>query len=384
MKGRKSVGSEDRDLIRRLLDATPDGPTSPAPPPVAPPPTPPEPEGATFLVHDQDWDHREDRSAVSRAAAAASDAGRRGLDRLRHPAERDFRTARLAIFAIAVIGALAGFGIALVQLLNDPLAEAHVYYEAAARLNAGQPLYPVGVDPSSNLAYRYPPLLGLVLRPLALLPYEWFALGWEIVVVGSFALLVRHVGVRSQRTWLAIGLLGIPIGWALSIAQAQVPMTLLMAIGQPWSVALAANLALFPALLALWWIGRRDWQATIAFVFWMVLLGLAQVVLEPGGSGAFLRTIGLSEVGNVNNISPFAVSPELWAALVAAGVAATLVLSRTRWGWPAAVTMATLASPRLLIYMLTGLLASLREPKQANLEEPEARPWLRVSGSGRH
>ena len=48
----------------------------------------------------------------------------------------------------------------------------------ATRLNAGQPLYaqPAGVDEAAF--YRYPPLLAIVFRPLALLPFEAAAAVW--------------------------------------------------------------------------------------------------------------------------------------------------------------------------------------------------------------
>ena len=45
-----------------------------------------------------------------------------------------------------------------------------------------------------------------------------------------------------------------------AIGQAQVPMTLLMALATPWAIAFATNLKLFPALLAVWWLGRREWR----------------------------------------------------------------------------------------------------------------------------
>ena len=379
MERSEPAGSGDSELIRRLLDLTPD--TEPAPPrePAEPPGSTLEPEGATLI--DDDWDERGSRVLLSQASAIASRVGQERVTSV-EPGLR--HAARLALFALAVVGALAGLGVAWLHLTSDPLADARAYYNAAVRLNLGQPLYPPGIDPGSNLAYLYPPLLAIVLRPLALLPYEWFALLWEALVVASFAALLWRLGVRSQRTWLAVGILGIPIGWALGVAQAQVPMTLLLSIGQPWSIALAANLKLFPVLAALWWIGRRDYQATIAFILWLAILGLAQLLLEPAGTLDFLRTVGLGQLGEVRNVSPYALSPALWVTLVLAGIALALLLARTRWGWPAAVALATLASPRLLLYMFSGLLAALRQPSQANLPEPVPRPWLMVSGGGRH
>lgn len=280
--------------------------------------------------------------------------------------------ASLLVFAAAVIGALAGLGVAWMHVVGDPLADAHAYYEAATRLNNGQPLYPANLDPNGNHIYLYPPLLAIALRPLALLPFEWFALAWELIVVGAFVALVRYLGVRRRATWLAIGLLGVPIGWALTIAQAHVPMTLLLALGQPWSIAIAANLKLTPVLIAIFWLGRRDFQSFFAFLVWTGLLVLAQILLAPDATFAYFQAIGFDEVGQVRNISPYAQSPVLWVGLVLVGALVTLALARTKWGWAAAVTFATLSPPRLLIYMLTGLLAALRAPRPVGEPDSDA------------
>jgi len=279
----------------------------------------------------------------------------------------------LVIFALAIIGGLLGLGIVWIHLTTDPIADARAYYDAATRLNHGQPLYPPDIDPSTNLVYLYPPLLAIALRPLALLPFEVFRLVWEAIVLISFALLVRQLG-GGRRVWTAIGLLGIPIGWALTVGQAHVPMTLLLAIGQPWSIAVATNIKLFPAVIALWWIGRRDFESFIAFVLWLGIIALASFVLEPAGTLAFLQGgVGVAQLGDVRNISPYAWgSPILWSVFVLVGALVTVALARTRWGWAAAVTYATLASPRLLVYMLTGLLAAVRQPRVAGEPDPDA------------
>ena len=271
------------------------------------------------------------------------------------------RAGRLALFALAVIGGLAGVYELWIHLMSDPIADARAYYDAATRLNHGQALYPATADPNVADFFRYPPLLAVVLRPAALLPYSWFALLWEAAMVVALWATIRQLG-GGRRTWIAVGLLGIPIGWAIGIGQAQVLVTYLMAVGQPWSIALGGQLKLFPILVAVWWLGRRDWQAVGAVVGWTLILVLAEVVLEPTGSRAFLGIIGPDQVGNVRNISPYAVSPLLWAGLALAGAVAAVLLAPTKWGWPAAVALATLAPPRLLVYMLMSLLAATREP----------------------
>ena len=265
-------------------------------------------------------------------------------------------------FALAVIGALAGVAILWLHLTTDPLVDVHAYYEAAARLNAGHPLYPPHQDVNGPFAYFYPPLFAILFRPLALLSFDAAAAIWEAVVIASFVVTVWWIGPRRGETWLAIGMLGLPIGWSLAIGQAQVPLTLLTVIGAPWSIALAANLKLFPALIALWWIGRREWRKLGVFAAWIAGLALLQLVLAPQATIDFLASLTLNEVGAVRNYSPYAVSPLAWGLLGVAGVGGVLQLAPTRWGWGAAVVLSVVSTPRLLTYMLMTILSALRVP----------------------
>jgi hypothetical protein len=321
-------------------------------------------EGEAQVVVEAWDDEIPQPSRTDEMAAAMRQAG----ERMR-PATR--RMLYLIWFAGAVLGAAAGLAVAYMHLVGDPLNDARAYYDAAARLNAGTTLYPDGIDPSSNRIYLYPPLLAMLLRPLALLPFEWFAALWELVVVISFVLLIRVLGARRKETWLAIGVLGVPIGWALTIAQAHIPMTLLIAMGQPWTIALAANIKLFPALIALWWLGRREFEAVAAFMMWSALFVLAQVLVDANNAFAYFQQIGFEQIGEVRNFSPYVLSPVIWASLLAVGAIATLALARTRWGWPVAVAFATLAPPRLLVYMLTSLVAMVRQPRLAHEPDPD-------------
>ncbi len=235
---------------------------------------------------------------------------------------RAVHLAGLGVFALAVVGALVGIGALWMHLVGDPLADVRAYYDAGTRLNAGLPLYPAVADPNVAEFYRYPPLLAIAFRPLALLPFPVAAATWEAVVLASLAATLWWVGLRRRETWLAVGILGLPIAWCVAIGQAQVPLTFLTAIGAPWSIALAANLKLFPALVALWWIGRRSWRALAEFAAWAAGLALLQLVLAPQATLDFLGSLTLEQVGEVRNISPYAASPLLWAGLVlVAGIA---------------------------------------------------------------
>ena len=165
------------------------------------------------------------------------------------PATR--RRIRYILIGAAVLGAIIGLDTLVLHLRVDPLADVRAYYDAGARLNAGQPLYVQPATTDDAAFYRYPPLLAIAFRPLALLPFEVAAAIWEVVVVVSFGLTVVRLGIRQERTWLLLGWLAPAIAWSIAIGQAQVPITLLLAIGSPLAVALAANLKLLPALVAI-------------------------------------------------------------------------------------------------------------------------------------
>jgi len=268
------------------------------------------------------------------------------------------------VAAVALVGAVAGIVTFAYYFVRDPLVDVHAYWEAGARLNAGQPLYPAGADPDVASYYRYPPLLAILFRPLALLPFPVAAAIWEVAVIGSLVLTIRRLGRDRPRTWQAVGILGVAIGWAVAIGQAQVPVTWLVALGSPWAVAAAGNIKLFPWLVALYWVGRRDGRALALFAAWAAGLVLLQLVLEPANTIAFLRLLAFDQVGKVENLSPYAVSPILWAGLCLAGVVLVLRLAPSRWGWASAVTLSVLVMPRLMTYMLMTLLAGLRAPSE--------------------
>jgi hypothetical protein len=276
----------------------------------------------------------------------------------------------LILFALAVVGALFGVAIFLRQITTDPLADVRAYYGAATRLNAGLPLYPERQDVNGPTAYFYPPLFAMLFRPLALLPIELAAAIWGTIVLLSFLATLWLLGIRRRATWLAVGILGVPIGFTLAVAQAHALVTLLLTIGSPFGIALAANIKLFPLLAGVWFVGRRDWSRFRTLALWTAGLIAVQLVLEPQATMDYLRALGPGWVGENTNYSPYGISPVLWAVLLGAGLLLALRLAPTRWGWAAAVSLATLAPPRLPIYMFMGLLAALRLDRLTGASAP--------------
>jgi hypothetical protein len=262
--------------------------------------------------------------------------------------------------AIAVIWALGGIRMFVFHLSYDPFADIHIYYEAAARLNAGEPLYPPG-------ARIYPPLFSILFRPLALLPFEVAAAIWEAILLGALGLTLWLIGIRKPSTWWAVLVLSIGIAWTLAIGQVEGIVTLLLAIGSPFTVALAGNIKIFPLAVGIYWLARRDWQSLGRLAVWTTSLVLLQLVLDPANTLAFPGTLApsqvASEVGSEGNLSPFVLSPILWAIVVVIEVAIAIRFARTRWGWAAAVGLAVLAPPRVFSYNLMTLLAGLGGPE---------------------
>jgi hypothetical protein len=287
----------------------------------------------------------------------------------RAPTAGRSRALELLGFALAVIGTLVAIGLIpnFVRLATtDGLSDVHAYYDAATRLNAGLPLYDLGTNVNASEFYRYPPLLAILFRPLARLPFGVAAAIWEIAMVALFIHTLRVLGLRRP-VLIALGILAFPITWSLLLGQAQVAVTWMLSIATPWSVALAGQLKIFPALAALYWIGRRDWASLGRFAAWTVGLVALQVVLEPAGSLAFLGITNLDQVGQIDNLSPYGISPLLWAGLAVVGAVTTLVLARSRFGWAAAVAYSVLVTPRLLFYLLMALLAcTRRNPVEAS------------------
>ena len=106
------------------------------------------------------------------------------------------RLLRYAFIVIALFGLAIGLQAMVLHLTTDPFADTRLYYDAGTRLNEGQPLYipstTEGIGPYVN-----PPLLAILFRPLALLPFPVAAAIWQVVITAAFVLTVRRIGLRE-------------------------------------------------------------------------------------------------------------------------------------------------------------------------------------------
>ncbi len=274
------------------------------------------------------------------------------------------RAVIIVLAGASALGLLIGLGALHLHLAVDPLADVHAYYDAGARLNAGLPLYDQVATTDDAAFYRYPPLLAILFRPLALLPFDAAAVIWEVFLVTVTGLTLIRLRPRRVAI-LATGMLAMPLLWTLAIGQAQALVTTLLAIGSPLAVAFAGHLKLTPWLVGVFWVSRRDWRSVARLAAWIAGLGVVQLALAPRDTMAFLAFSSLDQVGEVVNLSPYAASPILWVAAVAALGLVAWRLAPTRWGWAAAVVLAVGVTPRLLAYQLSTLLAAFGGPRAA-------------------
>jgi hypothetical protein len=272
------------------------------------------------------------------------------------------RTTNLAAFALAVLGALVGAYIFVLHATTDPAADVHAYYDAGARLNAGEPLYEQSGAVTGSHFYFYPPLLAVAFRPLALLPFEVATAIWMGLMFLALTGSIWLAGVRNRWTWYALGWLAGPIAWSLVIGQAHVLVMFLLTLGTPFGLALAGSIKIFPALAAIYWLGRGEWRMLGRFVAWGVGLLALSFILEPSGTIAFLSFPDLELIGDVTNLSPYAISPALWVVTVVALAIAALLFARTRFGWFLALLLSVLAAPRLHLYQFSSMFAIRRVP----------------------
>ncbi len=179
-----------------------------------------------------------------------------------------------------------------------------VFYHAAARLNAGQPLYQPHLPPSMQGGlYVYCPLLAMLLRPLAHLPFHKAMQVWFFVNATCLILAVLLYGASARLTWKTASLLAV----LLLVSFRYWDTTMNFALGQSNSLMLAfigamlwadsrkrwlllGMLIALAALFKIWLIGlllylalRRRWREAAASVgaFAVVTGGLFAVVGWP-------------------------------------------------------------------------------------------------------
>lgn len=260
------------------------------------------------------------------------------------------RVARLVAMGVA-IGWLAYVGTSWILLWNP--ADAGAYYDAAARLRDGQPLYQ-SANPEAHEVYRYAPWFAYAWMPLTLMPRDVVLHGWSVFMLGCSVIAVLPILRFGTPAAVALAtLLGAFLIETAMFGNAHPLVVALLVVtarrsGFPVAVGVSASLKLVPILFSAVWLGRGEWKpAAVAIgtaaVLWIHALAfdLDGYVTDPG--------TGL--------LSLYAISPALWfAAATAAGlVAVCLVARRSRWAWISVAVLMFIGPPRVVLSYLAFL-----------------------------
>lgn len=259
------------------------------------------------------------------------------------PPRRLIRLARLVATAVIV-----GVGISQVYFAvrGWSQSDAGAYWNAALRLRAGEPLYPVVANVEASDVYRYAPWFAALAVPFTYLPVWLAGAIWSVILLaasaGSLVPLVR------RRAWLLVALF-VPILVQIS-AYGNVQPLLIAALvwgverrsGPIW-VGAAASLKITPILFALTYLGRGQWLRAIASVLVAALLWAPALFMDLRGYVTDTGQAGL--FGSL----PAYVAVTVVAVVIAFGSA------RTRWSWLVSSAAVVLGSPRFFIYELSYL-----------------------------
>ena len=166
------------------------------------------------------------------------------------------------------------------------------YYQGAEALLNNAPLYN-GLD---GWIYLYPPLFAQMLMPIATLDnYDVAVLLWYVInvalLMGTLFSLSRYVPpARAKLLWIA-PIVFLPFWQALYLGQVTTIMLALLtfawicmredrAVIAGMLLALASWIKVFPAILILYFIFKRDWRVLRGVVLLGTVLAIAQVLIS--------------------------------------------------------------------------------------------------------
>lgn len=237
------------------------------------------------------------------------------------------------------------------------------------------------------LAYSpHPPVSLLVMAPFTWLPVAPAGLLWDLagllMVTLSLALIARALRITLHPVGLAVAL-GLLIFWPPlldTLLEAQMSPALLLLLTLTWlwrrakepelagaALGVAAAIRLFPALVGVYFLLRRDWRTLYGMVTaFLAVSALALLLIGPGGYRAFVgdalpgasRSWGdsphnVSLWGLADHIAPHTAAGGLGFLLVAAYLAFVITRTWRRRGQGAREDEAT-----LLLYYPAMLLVS--------------------------
>lgn len=246
--------------------------------------------------------------------------------------------------------------------------DAHAYWVAARDPSSWYTRAPATWD-----AYLYSPAFAQALWPLGQLPWRAFQLIWLAGQLGALAWMLAPLGWRRAAVVTLFVVPELVLGNIyLFLAAALV----LMVRGSAGSVAFFALTKVFPGVVALWLVMRRDWRAVWWAAAWTVGIVAVSAAVAPHAWVSWLHFLTTSAqtgrgFGAIARLA-VAVLLSVWAALRghAVALAPALVLACPLLGAYSALTV-LVAIPRLV--RLDRARRSARAATQA-AAEAEAHP----------
>ena len=305
--------------------------------------------------------------------------------------EAPARQRLLAVALVAIAFGLLAVTLAVYFTRGFIPGDALVYLGAGERLNAGHQLYAlqpgdryVGANPPYwTVPTLSPPFMGVLFRPLALLPpdlgaYVWWA-GTITAIAVTLLLLVRRAPIATS---VAVLLLGIPLTYEIGVGNVNA-FILAGAVGIWWAStrghertagAVAAFLVMvkmWPIALAWWLVTQRRWESVKAgLVAGVVIVGVSLVGAGFDAHLTYVQVIRdttsigtsvLSVAGMARYIGvPTSIATYLpWAVFVGGCALAWVLRDRPGPSFACAVVAMTLGSSVVNINSFSLLLAAL-------------------------
>ncbi|HMF14621.1 MAG TPA: glycosyltransferase family 87 protein, partial [Gemmataceae bacterium] len=262
---------------------------------------------------------------------------------------------RIAWWALAATIALAWQGRSLLRDMKPPghvVVDFFQEWASARNFLSGHPIYEpqrascmryLGCAPDGDSHFfleinAHPPTTVLLGLPLARLDYPTAVFAWNLVSLAAVAasawLVFRQLDLRLQPWMILPAAVFVLLCWPLRshLAQGQLATVLLLLITGAWAadrsgrqtlagtlLGAAAVLKLFPALLFLYFILRRQWRAVAAGLACCgVLTAVTAAVLGPAAYATYLRDVPpfVAEWRSAWNNSSL---PGLWSKLFEPG-----------------------------------------------------------------
>ena len=263
---------------------------------------------------------------MSSASAEAGEAAARGGNGLSALASRLAAPVVVGSRRLPSIGlvVLAGIGAVLLAVIATAewthLNDEYAYWQAGARLWAGEPLYDPAAAPNTPYAYWYPPPLAQLLAPItAVVSADVFAVVWTVLLLGC----LWWLGGRNVLVALAL-IAFLPVAVELRVRNAHLMIAVLavLALRRSWAFWIPATALKITPVLGIAYLaaaGRQRDALKVAIVGAAVLA--VSVALGPAAWRDFLDVVGAragTDGGSLFPAIPFA------ARLVAGGLLAVV------------------------------------------------------------